>query len=132
MQITLPIFTAVIGGFLGLSFGRLNKALDRRQERKDADAKRAPDFQITPELSRQLRLTNVGTYDATGVVVDLGDFPKGFVRDLPNGIDLAKGASVTFLVMGTMGVKPPDDALVSCDQLASPRPVALPRPAPRR
>lgn len=111
---------------LGFFAGRLSKRLDRRQERKDEDSAKAPEFALTHEKGSRFRLTNTGSAPATNVTLDLGDHPVGLTRDVPVKADLAKDGSTTFIIGSNFGQRRPHQCMVTCDELASPVPLAIP------
>jgi hypothetical protein len=112
---------------LAFGAGRLSKRLDRRQERKDAEAGLAPAFVLEHESGRRFRLVNIGDADATGVTLDLGDHPKGLTRDVPQGIVLTAGAGQSVMLGETAQSRLPSQLWVRCDQLAAPVPVVARR-----
>lgn len=114
--------TAVIA-FLA---GRVSKRLDRRLDRKDAEAKRAPAFELEHVSGQRFRLVNTGDADATGVTLDLAGHAEGLTRDVPRGIDLPAGAGHSMILGATGSTRRPDQYSVSCDQLPNPVPV-IPR-----
>ncbi|MFJ8815451.1 hypothetical protein [Amycolatopsis thermoflava] len=127
LQISLPIFTALLGGSVGFAFGRVNKALDRRIERKEEEAARAPAFDLTSVSGSKYRLTNIGDARATSITLDLGDGNRVITRDLPDSFDLVPRQSITFLLMGSWSTGSVDQVMVCCDELADPYPVVVPR-----
>ena len=85
-----------------------------------------PDFNIEVVSRNKFRLRNVGTGPATNLRVDLGDFPDGLTRDVPDGIELEPFASSTFLVMSAMQAPRPGEVRVICDEIPDGVLVALP------
>lgn len=63
LQVTLPFVTLVLGFILG----RVNKALDRRLERRNAERASAPRFVIERMSGELYRLVNEGEMTATAV-----------------------------------------------------------------
>ena len=90
-QIALSIVTAFFGGGVGFGFGRLGRALDRRQDRRDSEAAKLPDFVFVRDAGGY-RLVNTGGAAATNVTVDFGRFPRREVDGLPTEpFDIAAG-----------------------------------------
>ena len=98
--------------------GRLSTRLDRRRDRKEIEASRAPDFELTHESGNRFRLSNVGDADATDLTLDFGEnYNRSMIRQVPDRVDLAAGESFTFLRMESFAVRRPDQVLVSCAEL---------------
>jgi hypothetical protein len=134
LQIALPIFTALLGGGVGFGFGRLGKAMDRRQERKDADdaeAKaaqlRKPVFAVEHISGALYRLVNVGEADATRVHFSDRDESYAQIGGRPERIALGVHAAHEFNISVTDQLSFPARLLVMCDQFDEPAPVHIPR-----
>jgi hypothetical protein len=126
LQITLPILTALLGGTVGFGFGRLGKVMDRRQERKEAEAAKAPDFMITHVDGVLYRLINDGDVDASGVRFDLSGVPDYQVREAPEGVRIPIRDGHEFSIMSADELPLPSRLLVVCDQLSEPVAVRVP------
>lgn len=100
--------TAVVAFLLG----RVSRRLDRRQDRKDAEAKRAPDFELKPVGGVRFRLVNTGDADATGVTLNLAGHPEDLARDVPRRIDLAEGEGHSLQLRSSFSTRLPDQLWV--------------------
>jgi hypothetical protein len=123
LQITLPIVTALLGGGVGFGFGRLGKALDRRQDRKDEEVAsvrpeqmRRPAFAIEHVNGALYRLVNIGDADATGVHFSDRDESYAQIQYRPERISLGIGAAHEFGVLTAEEMRLPGRVMVMCDQ----------------
>ncbi len=133
LQIALPIFTALLGGGVGFAFGRLGKALDRRQERRDAqelqenaEKERKPRFDVQHISGVLYRLVNIGELDASGVHFDDKDESYAQIGGRPERIHLGIKASHEFNICVTDQLPMPSRILVICDQFDKPEPLYIP------
>ncbi|WP_410596500.1 hypothetical protein [Amycolatopsis sp. lyj-23] len=129
LQIVLPVFTAV----LGFGLGRLSKALDRRQERKDeqalqakAEEARKPRFVVEHVRGELYRLVNVGERDASGVYFDDKDESFTQIGGRPERIQLGVRAAHEFNICVTDQFQMPSRVLIICDQFDEPEPASIP------
>lgn len=125
LQVVIPVGT-LFGGFL---LGRVSKRLDRRMERKEEEAAKAPSFEIVrTERDNWYMLVNTGDAEATSVTLDLGGFPPKLTRRTPTGITLLPDQpSDRFFISGSWQEPKPAHLTVSCDQLDRPVSVLMPR-----
>ncbi|UKD58589.1 hypothetical protein L3Q65_18300 [Amycolatopsis sp. FU40] len=133
LQIILPIVTALLGGGVGFGFGRLGKALDRRQDRKDAEAARVlaeqmrrPAFAVEHVKGTLYRLVNVGDADATRVHFSDRDESYAQIQYRPERVTLGIGAAHEFGILTTDALPLPGRVLVMCDQFDEPVPARVP------
>jgi hypothetical protein len=125
LQICLPFLTA----FLGFGLGRLGGAVDRRRQRREVAALRAPAFVMSWETGHRFRLSNVGDAAATNLRVDFGNeaYRNQKVLDFHEPEVLGPGESFTFLMTNSRVERRPDQVRVSCDELPDVgMPVAVP------
>ncbi|TKG57950.1 hypothetical protein [Prauserella endophytica] len=128
LQIVLPIVTAGVG----FGLGRLGGALDRRRERRDTEAARAPVFEFTWVGGHRYRVMNVGDASASGIRLHFDDerFEAQNVVDMPDPVPaLQPGESFTFMMVGTMGLPLPHQIRLFCDELPDGKPLPVPAPA---
>jgi hypothetical protein len=86
-----------------------------------------PAFTVEFVSDHSYRLRNVGDSLATGVTLNLPDFPAGSTRALPDDVELPPLASTAlFVIRGAWGDPVPGDVTVECDQLTEPVRVPLP------
>ncbi|MDX3192107.1 hypothetical protein PV458_27165 [Streptomyces sp. MN03-5084-2B] len=133
LQITLPIITALLGGGVGFGFGRLGKALDRRQDQKDAEAARAraeetrrPAFAVEHVRGALYRLVNIGDADATRVRFSDRDESYAQIQYRPERISLGIGAAHEFGILTAEEMPLPGRVMVMCDQFDKPVPARVP------
>jgi hypothetical protein len=134
LQVALPIFTALLGGSVVFGFGRLNKAMDRRQEQKDAETAKAeveqsrrPAFSIEHMSGVLYRLVNTGNAEATGVRFTGDEEDLQLVGDRPEGIALGLHAGHEFYIASVEELPQPTRILVMCDQFETPTAVRVSR-----
>jgi hypothetical protein len=136
MQVALPIFTALLGGAAGFGFVRLDKALDRRHERLDADAvaRDAAERERAARLARRLpgltvgmlsgggfRLGNASMKAATGISVTFNGYPREEVKGLPDEpFALGAGETVDFRLPGIGELPDAPQMWVKCAEYAEP------------
>ncbi|WP_460403563.1 hypothetical protein [Actinophytocola sediminis] len=123
------MFTALLGSGLTLAVQRINKRLDRKQEQKDAaeaEAARRPSFAIHRGENAIFYLVNKGDADATGIRLDLNGYPDGFLRYIPDGIDLPVNEEHKFMILKVWNAPQLSHFFVSCDQLNNPSKVYVP------
>jgi hypothetical protein len=136
MQVALPIFTALLGGGAGFGFVRLDKALDRRRERLDAEAaaqaaaererafrlaRRLPGLNVLIVSGGGFRLENLGKKAATGIYVTFNGYPREEVKGLPDE-PFALGAheGVDFRLPGIGELPDAPQMWVMCAEYAEP------------
>jgi hypothetical protein len=119
LKIGLP---AVLAFFAG----RASKTLDRRQEAREAETRRAPAFEVTRINDMRFRLRNVGDADATDLTIDFGAYPQSLTTEVPRHISLAVGHTVEFVVAEVDQYVVPAQVLVRCAEAKYPTAVALP------
>lgn len=116
---------------LEVSLQRIGDIMQKGQSlRAHADVSSAPSkpaFTVEFVSGHSYRLRNVGDVLATGVTLNLPEFPAGLTRALPDDAKLPPLASTgLFIIQGTWGTPTPGDVTVECDQLAEPVRVPLP------
>ncbi|MEU7785587.1 hypothetical protein [Amycolatopsis sp. NPDC049159] len=133
LQVTLPIFTAFLGGSVGFGFGRLNSALDRRQGRREieaarrkADRERLPAFKVEHVSNALYRIVNVGDKDATAVHFSDRDESYAQIQSRPERIRLDIGSAYEFGIATADALPLPGRLLVMCDEFDEPKPVRVP------
>lgn len=133
LQITLPIVTALLGGGVGFGFGRLGKALDRRQDRKDAEVTRVqaeqarrPAFAVEHVSGALYRLVNIGEADATRVHFSDRDESYAQIQYRPERISLGIGAAHEFGILTAEAMPLPGRVMVMCDQFDEPESARVP------
>ncbi|HWD05830.1 MAG TPA: hypothetical protein VG674_25615 [Amycolatopsis sp.] len=114
LQVVIPAST-LVGGF---ALGRVTKALDRRQQRRDEAANRRPEFQVTRLTGSGYRLHNIGDTGATAIRIDSGSYPRERLMHLPEEpFNLAKDQPVDFIMSTGINMPKPAAFVVRCAEL---------------
>jgi hypothetical protein len=104
-------------------------ALQRAEaEERHQAAQPRPEFRLERQGSNAYILRNVGTGPARNVqILDEGLPAMRRRLPVPDGTTLAREAGYSFVIAGAMGSRFPTHVMVTCDELAEPVAVSIPR-----